>query len=383
MSQTRAQLRTTLGVLLSDTKNQKWLAEQKDHFLNQAMQDVISSESIPYIRTSDIAIRDGEYEYEFPEDMLEPVAMMLQSIEGSVIISSSWRSLLANYDVQNSLTSFDTSVFWQEVANASGHITLRDIVSDNKFIFSPKYDADLHNYTVHRQADLPDAATENELWVDTFESENFVYQCNETYDSSTDQASLILSSDYLASTVDLTFTYDIPGIKYVEVVLVNGGPTGASSVAITGDADDRANPLTYTYTIYDDDSSNDSIIALAPADLTVVGTNATIGAISPTAADLENDSSDKWTLQVIHLRYLAIFPEMTTDTDTLPDELPVLIRKGDCIPYIAAYKLLQGVKGDERLVIMGRTYRKEAFEIIERSREHRSGNGPPYDVEPS
>jgi len=383
MSQTFKQIKDTLRVLLSDTKDQKWTVAQKEHFLNQALQDVVSSEVIPYVRIAEIAIRDGEYEHEFPEDMLEPVAMMLQSIEGSVVVSSSWRSLLVNYDVQNSLQSFDTSVFWQDAANASGHVTVRDIVSDNKFIFTPKYQADLYNFTVYRQDNLPDVATTDQIWVDTFQNENFVYQCNETYSSTAEQTSIVVGSDLLSGNVDLTFTYDIPGIRYVKVVLNNAGPNGTSNVSVSGDAQDRGNPLVYTYNIFDDNSSNDDIIALSPTDLTVTGSDATDAGITPTEVELENPSESKWTLQVLHLRYLAVFPEMTTDTDTLPDELPVLIRKGDCIPYIAAYKMLDAVKGDERLLIMGRTFRQRATDIIERTREHRAGNGPPFDIEPS
>ena len=383
MSQTTAQLLDTTRLFLSDMKDQKWTKAQKLHFINQALQDVISSESVPYVRVSELGIRDGEYEYLFPEDMLEPVAMMLQSIEGSVIVSSSWRSLLVNYDVENSLTSFDTSVFWQDAANASGHVTIRDIVSDNKFLFSPKYQADLYNYTVHRQDNLPSAASEQAIWVDTFESENFVYQCNESYSDSADQASKTLSSGYLAGAVDLLFTYDTFGIKYVEVVMVNGGPSGTTTVAITGDADTRATPLTYTYTVFDDESSNDHIIALTPTGMTLTGSDATTDIIIDTSAELENVAAAKWTKQLIHLRYLAIFPALATDEDTLPLELPVLIRTGDCIPYIAAYKILDAVKGDERTLIMGRSFKRRADDIIKRSKEHRTGSMPPYDIEPS
>jgi hypothetical protein len=383
MSQTRLELRETLNVLLSDMKDQKWTATQKNHFLNQALQDIISSESIPYVRVAELPIRDGEYEYEFPEDMLEPVAMMFQSIEGSIIISSSWRSLMVNYDIENSLTSFDTSVFWQEAANASGHVTIRDIVSDNKFIFSPKYQADLYDYTVHRQDNLPDSASEQSVWVDTYADEQYVYQCDETYDASASQASITLDSDYLAGDVDLLMTYDTAGIKYVQVVMVNGGASGTTAVTIDGDADDRANPLTYTFTVYDDEATNDHIIATAHTGLTLTGADATTGTIVDTSIELENPAAAKWTQQVLHLRYLAIFTKLATDEDELPAELPVLMREGDCIPYIAGYKLLDAVKGDERSLIMARTFKSRAQDIIDRCHMHRAGNGPPYDVEPS
>lgn len=383
MSQTRLQLTDTLRFFLSDPKDQKWSKEHKVRFINQALTDVISSETIPYVRTAQIPIRDDEYEYDFPEDMLEPVALMFQTVDGAVVISSSWRSLMANAGVGGSMQPYDNQVFWQAAANSSGHITIRDLVSDDKFMFTPKYRAEEYNYYVHDQATLPAAAGIGEIWVDTYGEENLVYVCNETYTDVADQASVTLGSDLLAGSTDLTFVYDTAGIKYINVVLNNAGATGTTALVVTGNADDRSDPLTYTFNVYDDDSSNDAIIALAPAGLTITGASATVGSVTSTSAEFENLSADKWTQQFLHLRYIAVLPAMANDTDTLPSALPVLIRTGDCIPYIAAYKMLMSMKGDERLLIMSREYRKEALAILDRVRQHRAGNGPPYDIEPS
>jgi len=384
MSQSRSQALTTINVLVSDPNNQKWSKDYKVHFLNQALQDVVSSQSIPYVRTTSIELRDRNYEYEFPADMLEPVAMMFQDIEGSIIMSSSWQSMASTANSGHYGTLESPETFWNVPRNASGHIQLRDIVSDNKFVFVPYYDADDHtSSTVTRSEVLPTTATEGNVWVDQYESENYVYVCNTSYSDATDQASgTIRPAEFLPGSTDLLFTYDQLGIKHVEVVLVDGGVTGTSSVAITGDADDRANPLTYTFTLYDDDNSNDSIIALAPTDLTITGSDATAGTMLETSVELSNPAADNWTQQVIHLRYVAIFPPLSNDEDLLPDELPVLIREGDCLAYIAASKLLDTLKGDERWLIMGRTYMKNAVDILNRCRQHRKGGGPPFDVSP-
>jgi hypothetical protein len=383
MSQTRAEVLTTIQTLLSDPNDQKWTKTQKVHFLNQALQDVVSSEAIPYVRTSDIALRDREYEYEFPSDMLQPVAMMFQDIEGSIVMSSGWRSMITSAEYGYMGLPGDPEVFWNIPRNAAGHITLRDIVSDNKFVFVPYYEAESHtSATVTRSETLPTSANEGEVWVDQFESENYVYACNESYGTTTDQATVTLSSEYLPGSTDLVFTYDVAGVKFVQIVMTHGGETGTSSVAITGDADDRSDPLTYTFTLYDDDNSNDSIIALAPTDLTITGSDATAGTLVETSATLENPAASKWTQQVLHLRYIAIFPKLTNDTDTLPDELPTLIREGDCLAYIASYKLLATMKGDERWIIMGREYKKEADGILDRCRRLRNGGGPSFDLAP-
>jgi hypothetical protein len=383
MSQTRSDVLTTLNVLVSDPNNQKWTATQKVHFINQALQDVVSSMSLSYIRTHDIALRDRNYEYEFPEDMLQLVAMMFQDIEGAIVMSSSWRSMITDSEYGYSGVPGSPEVFWNIPRNASGHITMRDLVSDNKFIFTPYYEAETYTTSqVKRSEDLPSSSSEGDIWVDQYQDENYVYTCDEAYSADADLATATLSSEYLPGTVDLVFTYDVPGIKHVQVVLVNAGATGSSSVAITGDADDRANPLTYTFTLYLNNNSNDDIIALAPTDLTIGGASATRGVMTATSVELENPAASKWTQQVLHLRYVAIFPKLTNDTDLLPAELPVLIREGDCLAYIAAAKLLDTMKGDERWVIMSRTYKKDSEEILNRCRKHRNGGGPAFDLSP-
>ena len=384
MSQTRLEVLTTLQMFVSDPNDQKWTKTQKVHAINQALSDVVSSESIPYVRTTSLPIRDREYEYLFPEDMLEPVALMFQDIEGSVVMSTSWKSMLNSAEFGYFNEPTDSTVFWNIPRDMSGHITLRDIVSDNKFIFVPYYEAEDHtSATVTRSSTLPTTATVGEVWVDQFEDEDYVYACNESYQDTADQASITVSSDYLPGTTDLLMTYDNTGVKYVEVVLVDGGATGTSAVVITGDADDRANPLTYTFTLYDNNNSNDDIIALAPTDLTITGSDATAGPMVATSFELVNPAASKWTQQVLHLRYVAIFPKLANDEDTLPLELPVLIREGDCLAYIAAHKLLMSLKGDERLLIMAREYNKTARDILDRCRMHRNNNGPPFDISPA
>jgi len=383
MSQTRADILNTLNIFVSDPKDQKWESTQKIHFINQALQDVVSSRSMPYIRTVDLALRDREYEYEFPADMLEPIAMMFQDIEGSIVMSSSWRSMINDSDYGYSGTPGNPEIFWNIPRSASGHITLRDIVSDNKFIFVPYYEAESHTAsTVTRSSELPNTANENDIWVDLFNNENYVYMANESYSAAADQANVTLSAEYLPGSTDLVFTYDIPGIKHVQIVMNNIGTVGTSTVSITGDADDRSSPLPYTFSLYDNDNSNNTIIALAPADLTITGSDFNTGSMTPTSATLINPAETKWVQQVLHLRYAAIFPKLTNDTDELPAELPVLIRDGDCLAYIAAAKLLSAMKGDERWIIMGRTYKKEAEDILDRCRRHRNGNGPAFDLSP-
>jgi len=381
MAQTLSDLLDTLNVLVSDPRNQKWTEAIKIRFINSALRDVVSSETKSYVRIEQISIRDVEYEYEFPADMLEAVAMMIQSIEGAVVVSSSWRSLLGNVQ-SNSLSPYDSNIFWQVTNNFSGNVTLRDIVSDNKFIFSPYYNADDYSANVLREAVIPATASVNDIWVDSFEDEMLVYKADTGYTAAADLTTVDIDASLRPSTVGLTFTYDTVGIKYVTVDIVRGGASGVSSVAVTGDADDRANPLTYTYTIFDDQSSNDTIIALTPAGLTVTGASATDGAFTEVTVDLLNPAADNWTAQTIHLRYIALYPPLANGTDELRPEIPPLIREGDCIPLIAAYKLLKGIKGDSFSINMYNSYKKEYQDVLERSHKHRMNSGPPNDIEP-
>jgi len=383
MSETLGETLTFLNVLVSDPNNQKWSYDIKKLFVNKAYKSVIASETLSYIRESDIQIRDEEYEYFFPTDMLEPVAILMQDLEGSVVVSSSWRSLLGE-SIEGGIASFpaESTQFWQLAANGSGYITLRDIVSDNKFIFSPHYDANNNASTVTKQIALPDSASVGDIWVDTLDDNKYVYKATENYNVLAEQAAYTIPNNVLAGSTDLVFTYDIAGAKYVQVVLNNLGASGVSTLTITGDADDRSNPLTYTYDLYESQSSNDAIISLTTGDMTVTGSDATNATFIPTSASLINPSESKWEPQYIHVRYTATFPALVNDVDEFRPEVPVLVREEDAIAYKAAYDLMSTMKGDQMIAIMANKYKKEYQNILERSHSHRVGNGPPNDLFP-
>lgn len=383
MSNTLGETLEFLNALVSDPRNQKWTESVKKKFINKAYKSIIASETLSYIRVAEVHIRDEEYEYDFPEDMIEPVAMLMQDIEGPVIVSSSWRSLLGE-SIEGGIASFpaESTQFWQIAANGSGYVSLRDIVSDNKFIFSPHYDASLNSPTVYKQESMPASASEGEIWVDTFLSENLVYKALENYSTSAEQASITISTESLASDTELTFTYDIPGVKYVQVVLNNLGASGVSTLTITGDPDDRANPLTYTYDLYESQSSNDAIISLTTGDMTVTGSDPDNGTFVPTSAVLILPSEDKWEAQYIHIRYSAIFPALVNDEDEFREELPVLIKEEDGVAYRAAYDLMSTLKGDQAIAVMTNRFKSEFESILARVHRHRMGSGPPDDLHP-
>lgn len=382
MPHTLADLRNILNELVSDPKDQKWTQAIKNRRLNAAIQDEISSETKSYVRAVEIPIRDGEIEYSFPEDMLEPAAMMIQSIDGSLVIPSAWNSLIGNVGL-SSLLPYDSGVFWQVENNFSGSITLRDIVSDDKFIFSPKYVATDYSGNVLSQVNIPTSGALDDIWVDTKDGLNYVYKLSEPYGVVTAQATVTVDSGLRPSSTDLVFTSDTVGLSYTKVIIKNGGVTGTASVSTSGDVNDRSNPWVIEFTLYDDDCSNDSVIALAPIGLTVTGSDATNGTFYEVEATLENLAEGYWERQNIHLQYIAQYPALGSDADTLRSEIPTIIRNGDCIPLIAACKLLQGLKGDERTIVMYRTYKKEYQYILERAHAHRMGSGPSLDLEPA
>lgn len=383
MSNTLGEAREFLNGLVSDPMNQKWSQEIKDRFINKAYKSVIASETLSYVRVAEIQIRDEEYEYDFPADMLEPLAIMMQDIEGAVVVSSSWRSLLGE-SIEGGVASFpaESTQFWQIAANGSGYITLRDIVSNNKFIFSPSYNANVNASTVNKQESMPVSASEGDIWVDTFLSENFVYKALENYSTTAEQASITVGNDLLAGSTDLLFTYDIPGVKYVQVVINNLGASGVSSLAITGDADDRANPLTYTYNLYEDQSSNDAIIALTTGDMTVTGSDANNGSFIDTSATLLNPSETKWEPQYLHVRYSAIFPALVNEEDEFRDELAVMIKEEEAVAYKAASELMRTMKGDQFTISMAKSFKDEYENILMRAHKHRMAGGPPDDLYP-
>ncbi len=364
MNQNAKDVLDTMRLLLSDPKDQKWTQAHKLQFLNFALRDIISSESIPYIRVLDIPIRDNELEYPFPEDMLEPLMLTYQNIEGAAIVSRGWRSLIASYGLE-------------AVSNNIVSVATRDIISDDKFIFNPSYKTD-EIYS----SDLPVHANENDVWVDSYNSENLVYICNESYLTETDNASLTISSELLAGSVDLVLSRVTQGISHISVNLIHGGENGTASLEVSGDANSRSDPLILSFTLYDISCSNDSIIALAPVDISITGTSNTHGSIVETTLDFDNAAANKWTQQFLQLRYTAIFPKLVNLEDELPNELPTLLRTGDCIAYVASASALATMKGDEQWLIVERSYSKKAKIILDKCRKFRNGNSLNFDFTP-
>lgn len=384
MSQTLAELITRLNELVSDPKDQKFTKASKVRALNTVLQDLISSKTQTYVRTHDVQFRDGEYIYEFPSDMIEPIGITFQDMTGQVVANSSWRGLVGNLTFSSN-APYDSEIFWQNTAQNGGKFILRDIVPANQFVVTPVYTATDEGSTVVTQATMPTSASEGDIWVDSLDNENLVYRASETYSSLTDQAELTVAAEHLAGSTDLVFKATTLGIVNIQIVITV--TAGVASVATTGTGT-RSDPYVHTFSLPITDNSNDTIIALAATTVgagavTATGSDSTDGAMQGlSATSMENAAAELWTPQYIHIIYLATYPKLFNDDDELDESVHVLIREGDCIPLMAAVKLLKMVRGDQRLLIMQSQYTKDYEDILDRVRYHKALSGPPNDLEP-
>ena len=75
------------------------------------------------------------------------------------------------------------------------------------------------------------------------------------------------------TTTDLVFTNVSADETYINVAVVDGGASGTAALAITGSGTEAA-PYVYTFTIYDDENSNNDFISLLSGDLYLTASGA-------------------------------------------------------------------------------------------------------------
>jgi len=156
--------------------------------------------------------------------------------------------------------------------------------------------------TVTRGA-VPDTGIEGDVWVD---ESSYMYRCSTAYNSG--------STEYTLTTersVPLEFVA-VETTAYISVAIVDGGSSGAASLAKTGSGT-FASPYLYTFTLYDDDSSNDSIIALLSGDahLTANGSDANnVTVVAQGATPLTRTHESNYSPFKLEMHYRAELPDL-------------------------------------------------------------------------
>lgn len=181
----------------------------------------------------------------------------------------------------------------------------------------------------------PLVASVGDVFVDQSDGDK-IYVCETAYDSAGVERTLTITGP---GGVDITFTTVSPHAPS-ELVIVDGGSSGSAGLARTGSGT-NADPYVYTFTLYDNSSSNDVMIALAGGQptLTATGSDANHGSVENLQNQSFNDDilQSYWFLKNIWAKFVAVPPEVTINDASFGAYIPPIIR--NILPEAVALRL--------------------------------------------
>lgn len=131
--------------LISDPRNKRHTRTVMLAELNKIICD-ISSETECFKKAAAIQIQDQRRVYEFPEDMLRPVQMTIETIVGELIFSTTYASTVhsGGSNGRNNSQADQFHAFGQRDRrlNRISRIFFRELVSEHQFILDPVLQAE-------------------------------------------------------------------------------------------------------------------------------------------------------------------------------------------------------------------------------------------------
>jgi len=225
---------------------------------------------------------------------------------------------------------------------------------------------------------VPDAASEDDKWVDTFDGRK-LYVAKVTYGLTI--SSLTIPAVDRPGSVDLVFSAIAAGGDgdLIDIIINNAGPTGTSTLVKSGTGT-PADHFLFTFSMFEDDSSNDRIITLLSGDpdITASGADATTGAFNSLDQVSLIGAIVNWRPVNIHLEYVAELPEIIDTTLDLDRSIPFDIKK--FLAEKLAARLLEIDEGGDKNLANRLEQRYE--QAVGRSAKHRARLTAPNDLHP-
>ena len=225
---------------------------------------------------------------------------------------------------------------------------------------------------------VPDSANEGDKWVDLSDGRK-LYVATTSYGPVA--STLTVPAADRPGSVDLLFAALVAGGAgdLIDVVINDAGPSGASTLTKTGLGTASSHYL-YTFNMFEDESSNDAIIALlgGDPDLTASGADATDGAFNPLTLATLSGSISAWRAMNININYIAQLPVIVDPTKQLDRSIPLDIRNS-LAERLASFMLNMDEGGDKT---MAQIFRFDATKAEARATHHRTRGTDPSDVMP-
>lgn len=217
---------------MGDVGDDVYTEAEKLSELNKLLR-LVASRTACYKKQVDVQIQDQNMIYTLPTDLLQLLQITIEVVDGELIFDSSYASLFnagripgALYNVGGTGTE-DLGITtihaptqpWNLGPRPAGNgsmfdntrvkVRFSDLVSHNEIMLNPVLDTATlrpvakitYNFgsqlpqrdpdagpisvgTIHEQDEVPDAATGNDLWIDTDDADKprAIYRCTETYD---------------------------------------------------------------------------------------------------------------------------------------------------------------------------------------------------------
>lgn len=383
MARTAAELIDDVGQFMADKDDFTFSRVLKLKQINKVIQGRISSDTKCFVRQARETLRDDIFTYPWPVDMIELLSLNMEDVKGELVIPTDYSFIVrSGLPFNRTFITNPREAFEFNFARFGGRkIYFRELSSDNEFIFDPVIKGeDLTSGSTLRQDDVPDSAAKDDVWIDTFDNDKINIALT---GYGIGPAVLTLDAQDLAGSTDLVFTAIVSGTKYFSVAFLDGGASGTSTLATSGSAT-RADPKVYSFTLFNDDDSNDAIIALLSGDpdITVTGADASTAGntLDFGATPLVNVGNLNFVPFDFLFTYIAKIPRMSLETDTLNPAIPTLLQDDDTIAQLAASQLISMEDGGNRLLAV--QLRDDAEDALERTTAHRNRTAIPQNIRP-
>ena len=306
--------------------------------INAVRREFISSFNAPYSRRFSQELVEGQTIYEYPGDLIS--------------VTHSYLSLWDKKKLKEAILEDD------EPGENDVPAIYKERVSANEYEIIPEITvariAGNGTGTITRGA-VPDSGLVKDVWVD---ENGIIYRCCSAYTTGTTE--LTLTS---GRTTPLRFLAE-DVTAYIEVAINRAGASGTSALSKIG-AGTYTSPYVYTFNLYDNNSSNNAIIALLVGDahLTAEGTSAANVTVTPYGSTpLTQTHRANWAAFAIDMVYKAELPEMYSEEEEMHPSIVNPLRSGDALAMLAAANLMVKLRKDPQTI---QAFRQQAFTIIQ------------------
>jgi len=344
VSVTAATIIDQVYLYLEDHNREQFTSTQVLKEINSVWREHISSINTPYSRRANLPIYNAREIYEFPSDIIRMTHCYLKLFDEKKRLEE------AHFGASEPTALSQIAVY-------------RERVSSNEFELLPAITLDmLSNLSratgVTATGIVPSSGAVGDLWQD---EDDILHQCTSVY--STGETSLTLTS---GRSTPLKFTA-VSQNAYIDVKIIDGGATGTSSKTFSGSGT-YASPYVYTFTLYDDNSSNNTVIAMLAGDsyLTASGTSATnVSVVAYGQTHLTRTSESNWTQMYLELHYRAELPDFYSETDEIHPSISNPMRSGEALAKLATANLLSYSRANPNVVA---GFRADGLSILSEAR---------------